>query len=67
MLIDEKHLDKALSDWADCAMQKAKMQRAIQAMIENLQAGSFRIVICDDGAERDVTAENIENLKNALA
>jgi hypothetical protein len=35
----------------------------IQNMIDNLSAGAFKVMICDDGAERDVTAETIANLK----
>lgn len=66
MLIDEKHLNEALSHAADLAAQKSKMMNGIKSIIANLEAGAFKVIICDDGKERDVTAENIENLKALL-
>lgn len=41
----------------------------LMAITQNLESGNFKIVICDDGAERDVTKDNIKTiaaLKNRL-
>ncbi len=39
---------------------------AIKNIIDNLEAGSFKVIITDDGQARDVTKENIENLNRVL-
>lgn len=43
-----------------------QQSQAIRNIIENLQAGAFKVVICDDGPERDITAETIANLKRIV-
>ena len=38
----------------------------IKNMIENLEAGNFKVIITDDGQPRDVTQDNIEALIRVL-
>ena len=40
-----------------------QQKQSIQNIIDNLSAGAFKVMICDDGTERDITAETIDNLK----
>ena len=41
----------------------AIVNNKVAEMIDNLQRGNFKIVICDDGKERDVTTDNVKTFQ----